>query len=591
MKTTLEIEPAFAMALRDAGLSDFDAFMNVAGGPPTSKHKHRETLPVEINVDGEQKTFFLKRVFKVPLKHTLWPKLRGKQGRSQPALEWQRCRDLTRAGLPVMRAVACGERCRFGLPSQAFLLVQAVPMPNTLENWLVPGFPRPAPISKPSRDRLLLEVGLLIGKIAEAGMSWPDISAKHIYAAPNGKPDQADKWEFALIDVERMERVAPTQTATVDGSLSARRRELLATLLRSLSPMPLRRDDLETLWAGASATDSRHLGHEGNNHLPEPEHPMPDTPAFNAEPLPRLPDDYEYLYRSVPLRKLGRMFVDRRIIPWLQRAGINGFDDVFRYEGGDRLDKPGLAPHKQRIRMVLTNDKGRKRTLYLKRFNRPPLMDQLRRIRECGLRSSSGWREMHFIKRLSQLGIPTPRGLAFGQWMKGILEDRSFGITGEIKGESLEKLSEGILAGTASVPTWVDRREIIRQLALIAARLHRHGLFHRDLYLCHVFLCRNADGGIVLRLIDLARMIERKKGANRRWQIKDLAALDYSAPTGLVTRADRLRFLYDYSGETPRDANRKTRLRDIIQSVNVRVRKMARHDANRVKRITMETPA
>lgn len=578
MTTILEIEPAFAKALRDAGLSDFDAFMQVAGGPPTSKHKRRETLPIEIEMDGERKTFFLKRVFKVPLKHTLWPRLRGEPGRSQPALEWQRCRDLTRAGIPVMRAVAYGERCRFGLPSQAFLLVQAVPMPDTLENWLVPGFPRPEPISKSLRDRLLIELGLLIKQIGDAGMFWADISAKHIYAVPKSEQNQTNRWDFALIDVERMKRVAPKEKAATSCPSSFREQGLLITLLRSLSPMPLSREDLEKLGAASGIAN---------------EDVKLFAPAFDVGTMPRLPDDYEHP-RCVPLRKLGKMFVDQRIIPWLQRAGISGFNDVFHYEGGDRLDKPGLASHRQRIRMVLTDDNGRTRTFYLKRFNRPPLMEQLRRIRECGLRSSSGWREMHFIKRLSQLGIPAMRGLAFGQRMKGILEKRSFGITEEIKGESLETLTGRILAGTESTPAWADRREIIRQLALVTARLHQHGLFHRDLYLCHVFLCRNADGGIVLRLIDLSRMIEKKNGHNERWQIKDLAALNYSAPAGLVTRADRLRFLYDYMGKTLRHADRtrrKRRLRDIIRRVIDRVQKMARHDANRAKRNKMGKPA
>ena len=578
MTTILETEPAFAKALRDAGLSDFDAFMQVAGGPPTSKHKRRETLPLEIEVDGERKTFFLKRVFKVPLKHTLWPRLLGGEGRSQPALEWQRCRDLTRAGIPVMRAVAYGERCRFGLVNQAFLLVQAVPMPDTLENWLVPGFPRPEPMSKNLRDRLLIELGLLIKKIGDAGMAWPDISAKHIFAAPKSKRDQADRWKFALIDVERMERVAPKEKAATNCSSSSQQQKLLTTLMRSLSPMSVSREDMEKLWP-ASGIANRNA--------------MKDAPAFDVGTMPRLGDDYEHP-RCVPLRRLGKMSVDQRIIPWLQRAGISGFNDVFRYEGGDRLDKPGLASHRQRIRMALTDDTGRTRTLYLKRFNRPPLMEQIRRIRECGLRSSSGWREMHFIKRLSQLGIPTMRGVAFGQRMKGILEKRSFGITEEIEGESLEILTGRFLANTAPAPAWTDRREIIRQLALVTARLHQHGLFHRDLYLCHVFLCRNADGSIVLRLIDLARMIEKKKGHNERWWIKDLAALNYSAPAGLVTRADRLRFLYDYMGKTLRHADRiqcKRRLRDIIRRVTTRTQRMARHDANRARRTKMGKPA
>jgi hypothetical protein len=375
-----------------------------------------------------------------------------------------------------------------------------------------------------------------------------------------------------------MGMVAPAEKAATYCPSSSRQQELLITLLRSLSPMPLNREDLDKLLTAAGITrmDAKRF-----------------APVLDVGTLPRLPDGYEHP-RCVPLRRLGKMFVDQRIVPWLERAGIRGFDDVFRYEGGDRLDKPGLASHRQRIRMVVTDDKGLTRTFYLKRFDRPPLMEQIRRIRECGLRSSNGWREMHFIKRLSQLGIPTMRGLAFGQRMKGIFEKRSFGITEEIKGESLETLTERILAGTVPTPGWADRREIIRQLALITARLHQHGLFHRDLYLCHVFLCRNADGGIVLRLIDLSRMIEKKKGHNERWQIKDLAALDYSAAAGLVTRADRLRFLYDYLGMTLRDADRircKRRLRDIIRRVTARTERMARHDANRAKRTKMGKPA
>jgi len=581
MKTHLEIDPAFESALCSAGLQDFDAFMRLAGGRPTSKHRHRETLPIEIEIDGNPHRFFLKRVFKVPMKHTLWPKLRGEQGQSQPAIEWRRCCDLTRAGIPVMRAVAYGQRCRLGLPVQAFLLVEAVPMSHTLENWLVPGFPKPAPLEKAQRDRLFQELGALIGRLGEAGFTWPDICAKHIFTERSGTASSDRSWRFCLIDVERMERCA-SNSKRAD---PARRGGLLLKLCRSLAPTCLSLDDLLRLWSGSLLSGEKRWARcEDERTLNDP--PLPESlAALAAVPMPRLPDDYEHP-RCVPLRKLGRILADQRVIPWLEAAGIRGFKDVFRYDSGDAIRKAGLSPHRDRMRMVLRNEKGEVRTFYLKRYRKPPLIEQLRRIRECGLRSSRAWREMHFIKRLSLLGIPTLRGVAFGQKMKGPLEKCSFAISEEIKGCSLEKRAEQALADGSAVPSWTNRRDIIHQLALITARLHRHGLFHRDLYLCHVFVCRNADGRIVLRLIDLARMIEKKRH-NQRWKTKDLASLDYSAPPLLVTRADRLRFLYDYfyamKGHAQDRSERRRTARDWIKRIRARVRRTGRHEARRAR--------
>jgi len=62
--------------------------MRLAGGEPTSKHRYRETLPVDIECEGRARRFFLKRVFRVPAAHALQPMLRGRRGFSQPAVEW-----------------------------------------------------------------------------------------------------------------------------------------------------------------------------------------------------------------------------------------------------------------------------------------------------------------------------------------------------------------------------------------------------------------------------------------------------------------------------------------------------------------------
>ena len=193
---------------------------------------------------------------------------------------------------------------------------------------------------------------------------------------------------------------------------------------------------------------------------------------------------------------------------------------------------------------------------------------------------------MHFARHLGLLGISTMRRIAFGSRMRGWFEQSGFGITGEVAGASLEKLTEKWSGDPGTTPSPADRREIIDQLAKIAFRLHSNGLFHRDLYLCHVFMSRREDDRIVLSVIDLGRMI-RAGLRFERWRIKDLAALAYSSPSPLVTRADRIRFLYHYARLEARGnrAAARKRTREIIALIEKRVVRMVKHDVSRKRRL------
>lgn len=81
------------------------------------------------------------------------------------------------------------------------------------------------------------------------------------------------------------------------------------------------------------------------------------------------------------------------------------------------------------------------------------------------------------------------------------------------------------------------------------------------------------------RLIDLARVF-KPRWLRQRWIVKDLAALHYSCPAGLVTRTDRLRWLKLY--------RRVRRLgpaeRRLIRRIETKVARIARHDRSRASR-------
>lgn len=596
MNTRFEIEPDYADALRAAGLADFDALFNATpSGPPTSKHRHRETVPIEFDVNGKCQRFFLKRVFKVPGQHSWRPWLRGKPGYSQPAREWDNIKMMRDAGLPVMKRVAVGERRKFGIPVRAFILVEDVGMQWTLENWLIHGFPKPPGIERIDVGLLLFELGKLQRQIDSQDIRWPDNHAKHIHAEPNGSDD--DPWRFALIDVERADKKRPLP----DSAKILKRKGVrtttapfvipreLSLLLMSLRPEGYGPSSLMDFWAG----------YQGKPRLAQSHSFSSIFPLMNRwmEPLP-LPDGFVHPRLQGTRWQAGikASDSDRDLLAGI---GIQNVAGAFKLEMSDRLDKPGLQPHRDRLRLRTRDHQGRDLVLFIKRYRRPPLRDQLRRIFEADRTHSTSYREYQTARRLMELGIPTMRAVAVGEEMSGWFERRSFFVAAEVAGQSLESLARQWSARPESAPDFRQRWHLIEQTAFLKSRLRVWRFYHRDLYLSHIFRSRNSRGQIVLQLIDLARMLHAPCNEHR-WEMKDLAALAYSVPEGLLTRTDKLRFMRALGCDhfltsklvkrtDPEAQAHRRQLLFTIHHIQQRVAKMARHDARRAARLGMHS--
>lgn len=252
----------------------------------------------------------------------------------------------------------------------------------------------------------------------------------------------------------------------------------------------------------------------------------------------------------------------------LTRHGLDGLEAVFRLETGERLDKSGLETWRQRWRLRLADGQGSQRTFYLKRFNRPPLRRQWERWREGHAGLSTAGVEWANARLLAEAGIPAVEAVAFGQEMVGPWERRSFVISREVPGESLERWLPAHLPPAAGDPDLARRRRLLNSLARLAGRFHAAGFVHRDLYLSHIFI--EPDGG-ALRLIDLQRVF-RPGWRRTRWVIKDLAALHFSTPADRVGRWERLRFLCRYV----RENNGAGSARALARRVDAKARRMAR---------------
>ena len=148
--------------------------------------------------------------------------------------------------------------------------------------------------------------------------------------------------------------------------------------------------------------------------------------------------------------------------------------------------------------------------------------------------------EYHAVYKLQQLGVGTMKAVAYGCRGLNPAARESFIITEAIEPSlSLEELAE---QWHLQAPSLIEKRRIIRRVATMAGRMHAGGVNHRDFYICHFLLTDNDQ----LSLIDLHRSLIHKS-VPKRWLLKDLAGLCFSAYPVALTPRDKLRFIRDYS--------------------------------------------
>ncbi len=153
--------------------------------------------------------------------------------------------------------------------------------------------------------------------------------------------------------------------------------------------------------------------------------------------------------------------------------------------------------------------------------------------------------EWRAIRLLEKQGVPTMRLAAYGQQGWNPAGRESFIITEELKPtvslEDFFKGPEGESTGLAM------KRRLIAEVAGMTRAMHRAGMNHRDLYICHFLLHTDklAEGEVKLSLIDLHRAQLREQ-VPTRWLAKDLASLYFSALPARLSRRDELRFLKRY---------------------------------------------
>jgi heptose I phosphotransferase len=181
---------------------------------------------------------------------------------------------------------------------------------------------------------------------------------------------------------------------------------------------------------------------------------------------------------------------------------------------------------------------------YLKRHERLPWPGRLAALLGREGRHSPAAVEWDRLEQTRALGVAVPDVIAVGESVGPGASARSFLLVAELTDQLAlhEAIPHRARTDPAGFPAW--KRRVVAELAALAARLHGDCFFHKDFYLCHVFIRPDGDG---LTLIDLQRA-RRHPLTAVYWQAKDLAQLLFSTEgVAGVTDRDRLRFWAVYA--------------------------------------------
>ena len=266
----------------------------------------------------------------------------------------------------------------------------------------------------------------------------------------------------------------------------------------------------------------------------------------------------------------------------LSQNKLTDFSTVMHYKDGTVIKK--ALKERSTVKIAL-KDNGGEIGAYLKRYYDSGFKARVSTLLRFSFpRSALGeWRN---ILAFHTRGIPTMVPLSAGIRKPSGFKKASFLLTREIEGvERLEHYLPRYFSPPLNSHHLKEKRRLIKELALLVKRMHLSGFNHRDLYLCHILVKKDADHNWKIFFADLHRVDQRNK-VGLRWRVKDLAALNYSSDKNLITRADRLRFITHYLGGEKLDANARLFIKKIvkktdkIRSHDLKIRKSASIKAN-----------
>jgi len=263
-------------------------------------------------------------------------------------------------------------------------------------------------------------------------------------------------------------------------------------------------------------------------------------------------------------------FLDRGYVRAFEKLGLTSFDALFSFNSGKDPGGSSLPEYRSRVQFEISDPD---KTLFLKRYNRPDALTQIKNWFWHKSRKSTMSFDLDPTEDLARAGIKTPKTISYGEQWGVFFEQRSFIITEELpNAEALEQKLPDCFADRSKTGNLRRQRNFIKRLGQFAKIFHDTDYRHRDFYLAHIFY---SDDG-TFYLIDLQRAFKPHILAER-FRVKDIAQLYYSAPGSAFSKTDRLRFYKSYAGKRFLDARDKAFIRKVVKKVNRIARREIKH--------------
>ena len=224
-------------------------------------------------------------------------------------------------------------------------------------------------------------------------------------------------------------------------------------------------------------------------------------------------------------------------------AAEPGFEGIGTADGFRRFHEGRVMKSNGKRRVLRAEVGGR--VFYIKEQFRVSAREALKMALKFEAPFCQARQELENLLLMRRLGIPSAEPCVCA-WEKG-LNKSSFLWMRDI-GENV-RLEDLFARGRGSLAAM--RRAALTRVAWIARVLHGNGYVHKDFYLGHLFVLESElKAGVAdptVFLLDVQR-VKRVGRWNRRWMLKDLSALYFSALATEFTRREMLRFFVLYLG-------------------------------------------
>lgn len=528
--------------VRAHGLYDLPRLMHWPGESVVALRHGRERLPLYLSAGNASSQYVLERESRRRWQTAVGQALfrRGTYCRRQ----WRAIEHFRQRGLETPQVLLCLES--HGWPREAALILAE---PYGTESLSAVLAAHSGPDHHLARADLFTTLGRSLARLHAAGMEHGALYAPHV----------------AVVRQDRQWRVLW--------------RELGQARLRTSLTLAARARDLGCLWA----TLPNRLAHAADRQVLEDAYLQAaglEPRACELETLTAAAAERQLQRRwvwelreceSLPHRTVrplvtveaGRVWIDREFRPLLARSHLDTFDALMTTTAGRCLR---ALPDRENWRLELHDAHHTVRGAYLKKHHVRGVTNWLRAHVGAGPVGSAGRAEARSVARLNRSGIAAMRLIAFGEKLHRDGRLESFVLTEELAGATqLDHFLRRRFPPLSCQATQRDteKQRLLAEVAEVASQFHRMGYNHRDLYCCHFFIREPQPGQFEVNLIDLQR-VEHRRYLRRRWLVKDLAQLGYSAPRDRISCTDRLAFIKHYLGVTRLDPSHKRFIRSIL---------------------------